>query len=101
VTSGDQDPRLGFNALIHAPLRLQICAALNEVASMRVSVLREHLSVSESVLSKHLARLEAGGYTEIRKVSEDGHLWTWVGLSPDGRAAYQGHIRALRAIAGL
>jgi DNA-binding MarR family transcriptional regulator len=101
MTSGDGDPRLGFNALIHAPLRLQICATLSEVASMRVSILREQLDVSESVLSKHLSRLEASGYAEIRKLSEGGHLWTWVGLTADGREAYQGHIGALRAIAGL
>jgi DNA-binding MarR family transcriptional regulator len=65
------------------------------------SALTRTLGVSKSVLSKHLARLEAVGLVQITKASRAGHLWTSVGLSDAGRAAYTAHIAALRAIVGL
>jgi DNA-binding MarR family transcriptional regulator len=82
-------------------MRLRICAAIAETDAMDYSALNRLLGVSNSVLSKHLARLEDAGVVEIRKVSRPGHLWTRVGLTAAGREAYAAHIAALRTIVGL
>ncbi|MDR0593881.1 MAG: transcriptional regulator [Bifidobacteriaceae bacterium] len=90
-----------FDPEIHAPVRLRVCGALAEVKSVEFASLRDLLGVADSVLSKHLARLEAQGYVFIDKQSWGGHLRTWVGLTDQGRRAFDGHIAALRQIAGL
>jgi DNA-binding MarR family transcriptional regulator len=68
---------------------------------MEFSVLTRQLELSDSVLSKHLARLMAVGYVEMRKASESGHLRTRVLLTDEGRAAYTSHIAALRELLDL
>ncbi|MER6189259.1 transcriptional regulator [Streptomyces cyaneofuscatus] len=50
------EPR--YDAVIHAPNRLQICAMLAAVDSMASSRVRQSLGVSDSVFSKHLKVLE-------------------------------------------
>jgi DNA-binding MarR family transcriptional regulator len=56
------------------------------------------LDVTASVLSKHLARLEAAGYVAVSKASSKGHLYTWASLTSSGRRAFKAHLAALRAI---
>ena len=41
------------------------------------------------------------GYLDMTKAKADGHLRSWISLTPSGREAYKGHIAALRQIAGL
>lgn len=50
---------MGFDELIHAPLRLQICAMLSPVRSLQFSDIRDSLQISDSVLSKQLSSLAA------------------------------------------
>lgn len=88
----------GFDALIHAPHRLMICAILDTVGEVEFGVLRERLGVSESVLSKQVKALEEAGYVTTRKASRDGRVRTWAKYTAKGRAAYRGHVAALRAI---
>jgi DNA-binding MarR family transcriptional regulator len=90
-----------FDAEIHAPVRLRVCGALSEVEAAEFAMLREQLGVADSVLSKHLARLEDAGYVELKKEPADGHLRTWAVLTEAGQAAFAGHVAALRQIAGL
>ncbi|HEY7885021.1 MAG TPA: transcriptional regulator [Cellvibrionaceae bacterium] len=89
-----------FNDLIHAPNRLQICALLAPVKSLEFSTLREQLSVSDSVLSKHIKSLEAAGYVAVNKKNSHGRQRTWLMLSPQGRKAFVGHVEALKEIVG-
>lgn len=89
-----------FDELIHAPNRLKICALLAPVASLEFSVLREHLDVSDSVLSKHIKPLEEAGYVVINKSASEGRVRTWLSLSPAGRKAFKGHVDALKEIVG-
>jgi hypothetical protein len=44
-----------LNPVIHAPLRLQICAILSAVDEAEFALVREETGVSESVLSKHVS----------------------------------------------
>ncbi|MCD9903508.1 transcriptional regulator [Streptomyces sp. MT29] len=93
------EPR--YDAVIHAPNRLQICAMLAAVDSMEFSRVRESLGVSDSVLSKHLKVLEGAGYVEVTKARGRSYPRTWIALTRDGRRALAGHIAELRRIVDL
>lgn len=89
-----------FDALIHAPHRLQICAMLDTVDKLGFAVLREQLDVSESVLSKQVKALEDAGYVSVSKATREGRVRSWASFTKDGRKAYREHVEALRAIVG-
>ena len=88
-----------LDELIHAPVRLSIVAALAQVDEAEFARVRDTVEVSDSVLSKQAAQLEAAGYVKIRKGYVGKRPRTWLSLTPTGRTAYTGHLEALRAIA--
>jgi DNA-binding MarR family transcriptional regulator len=88
-----------FDELIHAPLRLQICAMLSPVRSLPFADIRDSLDISDSVLSKHLSALAEAGYVEVSRVRVDARSRRQVTLTKAGRAALRGHLAALQAIA--
>ncbi|MFE0105191.1 transcriptional regulator [Streptomyces sp. NPDC059009] len=90
----------GFNATIHAPNRLRICALLDVAGEAEFSVVQEQLGVSASVLSKHVTVLMDAGYVEQRKAVRDTRQRVWLTLTSRGREAYGAHHAALRAIVG-
>ncbi len=90
----------GFDALVHAPNRLQICALLAATAEMEFKAVRDHLSVSDSVLSKHIKLLEAANYVVLDKRAHFGRPRTWLSLSSRGRKAFTGHVKELKNIVG-
>jgi DNA-binding MarR family transcriptional regulator len=92
--------RNGFDEVIHAPNRLQICAYLASLSEIEFVTLRDFLGVSDSVLSKHLKLLADAGYLNVIKRAENGRQRTWIALNKDGRKAYQNHVRALTRIVG-
>jgi DNA-binding MarR family transcriptional regulator len=92
--------RTGFDDVIHAPNRLQICASLSSMAKIEFWALRELLGVSDSVLSKHLKVLEEAGYLDVIKRTEKGRQRTWLALNGSGRKAFQSHVKELRKIVG-
>lgn len=89
-----------FDALIHAPIRLRICASLAPVQWAEFAQLRDLLGITDSVLSKHLRQLDAAGYLRAERFSRAGRSHTRLSLSAAGRAAYVGHLAALREITG-
>jgi len=89
-----------FDALIHAPNRLQICAFLAATAEMEFRALRDQLSVSDSVLSKQIKLLEEAEYVVLDKRAHNGRQRTWLSLSSKGRQAFAGHVKELRNIVG-
>ncbi len=88
-----------FDELIHAPLRLRICAMLSPVRWLSFSDIRDSLEISDSVLSKHLSALADAGYVEVSRVRADARSRRRVTLTKPGRTALRGHLAALRAIA--
>ncbi len=90
----------GFDEVIHAPNRLQICAYLASLSEIEFMTLRDFLGVSDSVLSKHLKLLADAGYLNVIKRAENGRQRTWIALNKDGRRAYQNHVRELKRIVG-
>ncbi|WP_214412700.1 winged helix-turn-helix domain-containing protein [Sphaerisporangium fuscum] len=87
-----------LDPLIHAPARLRVMSLLAAVEEAEFAFVRDEVGVSDSVLSKHAAALESGGYVEIRKGHVGKRPRTWLRLSAAGRRAYEAHVEALRAI---
>ena len=93
-----------FDDVIHAPLRLRICGLLRPVDRLDFAVVRTALEVSDATLSKHLKTLAEAGYLVSDKTASaergDARRVMWLSLSRAGRAAFDGHIQALRDISG-
>ncbi|MGH3164410.1 MAG: transcriptional regulator [Trebonia sp.] len=87
-----------FDEIVHAPNRLQICAILSAVTSADFPTVRESLGVTDSVLSKHVRVLQDAGYVDVHKSTFASRVRTSLSLTRAGRAAYDGHVAALRAI---
>ncbi len=87
-----------FDEIVHAPNRLQICAILPAVTSADFATVRESLAVADSVLSKHVRVLHEAGYVDVHKSPCGPRIRTSLSLTRVGRAAYDGHVAALRAI---
>jgi len=88
----------GFDEVVHAPNRLQICALLAAVESADFAVIRAVLGVADSVLSKHVRVLHEAGYVAVHKATSASRVRTSLSLTQAGRTAYNGHVAALQAI---
>jgi DNA-binding MarR family transcriptional regulator len=91
----------GYDAVLNAPVRLQICALLIEAEEVEFARIREGIGTSESVLSKHAAQLDAAGYVRLRKASQAGRQRTWLALTAAGKQAFRTHVAALTRLAAL
>jgi len=90
-----------FDELIHAPLRLRICASLAPVKWAEFAQLKQNLGVADSVLSKHVKQLGDAGYLDIERFAKLGRSHMRVSLTRIGRRAYVGHVAALREITAI
>jgi DNA-binding MarR family transcriptional regulator len=90
----------GFDELIHAPVRLRICAALDPVLEIEFGTLLTLLDISKSALSKHASALAEAGYVAQRRAVRDTRQRVWLRLTGTGRSAYRGHVAALQEIVG-
>jgi DNA-binding MarR family transcriptional regulator len=90
----------GFDQVIHAPVRLRVCAALAPVREIEFGTLLTVLGVSKSALSKHVAVLVEAGYVDQRRAVRDTRQRLWLALTAAGRTAYDAHVTALRHIVG-
>lgn len=88
-----------FDAIIHAPGRLQICAILASTVEAEFATVRDAVGVSDSVMSKHLKQLEDAGYIALRKAATNGRQRTWLSLTGKGRKAFTAHIAELNRLA--
>jgi DNA-binding MarR family transcriptional regulator len=89
-----------LDTVIHPPTRLSIMALLATADEADFAFVRDSVGVSDSVLSKHGSALEAAGYVEIRKGHVGKRPRTWFRLTPAGRRAFTGHVKALQEIVG-
>ena len=90
-----------FDPIIHAPGRLQICAILSDIDQAEFAMVRDAISVSDSVLSKHVKQLEDAGYVAVSKAAAAGRQRTWLKLTGEGRAAFRAHVAELTRLAGI
>ncbi|EIV92149.1 transcriptional regulator [Frankia sp. QA3] len=87
-----------LDPILQAPARLKLMTMLTAVSEAEFVTLREHLAVSDSVLSKHVSALAAEGYVRSRKGVHAGRRTTWISLTPSGRDALKAHVTALREL---
>ena len=97
TASGHARHRL--DEVIHAPVGFSIVASLAGADEAEFSAVRDTVEVSDSVLSRQVGTLEAAGYVKVRKGYVGKRPRTWLSLTAAGRAAYERHLTALRAIA--
>jgi len=89
-----------LDEIVHAPVRFSIVAVLAGVDEAEFAFVRDTIEVSDSVLSKHVSRLEDAGYVSVRKGHVGKRPRTWLALTTSGRQAFERHLAALRTIAG-
>lgn len=87
-----------FDEFIHPSTRLSIVALLAAADWADFAFVRERLELSDSALSKQLSTLEEVGYVDIERPVRDRRRRVRARLTPAGRAAFDGHVAALRQI---
>lgn len=90
-----------LDALIHQPVRLQIMAALCNLApreQVDFSFLKTKLDLTDGNLGAHLLTLEESAYIAVEKTFVARRPKTFVTATAAGRRAFTGHVAALRAI---
>ncbi len=90
-----------LDPIIHQPVRLQIMAALTALspdARLEFTTLRNTLKLTDGNLSVHLRKLEDAGYVKIEKAFVGRKPRTFIAATPAGRAAFDDHVQALKAI---
>src|SRR5262245_47088384 len=87
-----------FDELIHPSTRLSIVALLASADWIDFAFVRDRLELSDSALSKQFATLEAAGYISVERPVSNHRRRVQVRLTETGRAAFEGHIAALRAV---
>lgn len=95
-------PRPGgadLDATFRHPTRLTVAAFLSACDEAEFATVRDYCQVSDSVLSKAAAALEAAGYLSIRKGAFGKRFRTWLALTPTGRDALARHLTALQDLA--
>lgn len=80
------------------PTRLSVVALLAGTAWAEFGFVRDSAAVSDSALSKQASTLERHGYVQVRKGYVGKRPRTWLSLTPAGRSALGGHVRALEEI---
>jgi len=93
------EPR--FDELIHPSTRLSIVALLASTDWIDFGYVRDQLGLSDSALSKQFSTLEEAGYLTIERRVSDRRRRVQVRLTPEGRAAFDGHVAALRAVVAM
>ncbi len=96
MTTSPPSPR--FDELIHPSTRLTLVAMLAAVDWVEFSYLKEALKLSDSALSKQLSVLERAMYVTTERRLEARRRKVYARLTAEGRAAFDGHVAALRAI---
>ena len=88
----------GLDPVIHAPKRLAAMAILAASEWAEFGFLRGRLDVSDSDLSKQMRTLVEAGYVKATKRGTGRGGSTWYRITRSGRAAFDAHVAALRAL---
>lgn len=100
ANGGAGSPRHQLDEVIHSPIRLCVVSALSGVDRAEFRAVRDAVDVSDSVLSKAVARLEEAGYVAVAKDRRGRRPTTYLSLTTAGETALEAHIAALAAITG-
>jgi DNA-binding MarR family transcriptional regulator len=87
-----------FDELIHPSTRLSIVSLLAAADWVEFAFIRDELGLSDSALSKQLSTLEEAGYITVERPVSERRRRVRARLTSAGRAAFEGHVAALRDI---
>jgi DNA-binding MarR family transcriptional regulator len=93
-----------IDPIIHTPARLRVMAALVALpprSQVDFRTLGKTLELTDGNLGSHLATLEEAGYIRVEKSFVNRKPRTDVSLTARGRARFEEHVEALRAICGI
>ncbi len=93
-------PRHELDDLLAHQVRFSIVALLAAASRVEFSFVRDHVEVSDSMLSKQVSALEQAGYIKVHKGFVGKWPRTWLSITKDGRRTFERHLAALREIAG-
>jgi DNA-binding transcriptional ArsR family regulator len=94
-------PRHELDDLLGHPVRFSIMALLAAATKAEFGFVRDHVEVSDSVLSKQVSALERAGYVKVHKGFVGKWPRTWLSSTKTGRRAFERHLAALRDIASM
>jgi DNA-binding MarR family transcriptional regulator len=92
-------PRHALDDLLGHPVRFSITALLAAASKVEFSFVRDHVEVTDSMLSKQVSLLEQAGYVKVDKGFVGKRGRTWLSLTREGRGAFERHMTALKEIA--
>ena len=92
-------PRHELDDLMGHSVRYSIVALLAAAERAEFAFVRDHVEVSDSVLSKQMTALQEAGYVKVHKGYVDNRPRTWLSLTRLGRQRFERHLLALREIA--
>jgi DNA-binding MarR family transcriptional regulator len=92
-------PRHELDDLLAHPVRFSIAALLAAASKVEFRFVRDHVEVTDSMLSKQVSALEQAGYVKVDKAFVGKRARTWLSLSRQGRGVFERHLAALREIA--
>ena len=92
-------PRHELDDQLGHPVRFSIMALLAAATKAEFGFVRDHVEVSDSVLSKQVSVLEQAGYVKVYKGFVGKWPRTWLSLSKEGRRVFERHLAALTEIA--
>jgi len=88
-----------LDELLAHPVRFSIVALLAAASKVEFSFVRDHVEVTDSMLSKQVSALEQASYIKVDKGFVGKRARTWLSLTKEGRRAFERHLAALREIA--
>lgn len=91
------------DSIIHQPVRLKIMAALKALPPgelIEFVRLKAIVGATEGNLGAHITTLEESGYATVEKDFVGKRPRTRVGLSPQGRRAFDAYVAYLQEIIG-
>ena len=92
MSLGDLDP------LLTPPKRLAALGMLANTSRVDFTLIRDHLELSDSDLSKQMAVLSGAEYVKVKKTGKGAERRTWYSITKAGQAALKNHVDALNAL---
>ena len=89
-----------IDEVIHGRMRLGIMVYLADAEAADFTELKTVLEATQGNLSVHIKTLEKAGYVAIAKSFKDNKPLTRVSITPAGRAAFAGYLKAMGALIG-
>jgi DNA-binding HxlR family transcriptional regulator len=88
----------GLDTHVHGPIRLGILTALQTDGALDFTTLKKRLETADGSLNLHLRRLEENGYITSRKAFVGLRPKTTYRMTPTGRKALTGYVKAMRQL---